>query len=98
LTTTACEYDTLIGTDRSEIRFINSSKEGNRIGSEQAAQDFVKRNARFDGGTRLGTALDERILQPLLLKPARNGTLKKPVLIIVITDGEPVGEPRGKGE
>jgi hypothetical protein len=31
--------------------------------------------------------MDRKILQPLILGPARAGRLQKPVLIITITDG-----------
>lgn len=34
------------------------------------------------------------MLQPLLLGPARNNQLKKPLLIIAVTDGAPGGEDR----
>lgn len=40
----------------------------------------------------LGTALDQKILQPLVLGPARSQTLRKPVLIVAISDGTPAGE------
>lgn len=39
--------------------------------------------------TPLGSALQDRVLKPLILKPAQSNTLKKPVYVIVITDGEP---------
>lgn len=35
------------------------------------------------GLTPLGTQLDQKIIQPLLLGPIRQNALKKPVLIIV---------------
>lgn len=39
------------------------------------------------GLTPLGTSLDQKILQPLLLGPARANQLQKPLLVIAITDG-----------
>lgn len=77
--------------DNSEIRFLNSSKEGNRINGEVEALQFIEK-AKFNGGTPLGTSLDKRILQPLLINPVRKRSLKKPLLVIIITDGEPQGE------
>jgi Mg-chelatase subunit ChlD len=50
---------------------------------------------QFRGGTPIGTQLDAKILQPLVLSPARNGTLAKPVLVVIITDGAPGHEPPG---
>lgn len=45
-------------------------------------------------GTPMGTSLDDKVLKPLLLKPAKSliKKLKKPLLVIVITDGAPFGE------
>lgn len=36
----------------------------------------------------------EKVLQPLILGPARANQLQKPVLVITITDGTPAGEPK----
>lgn len=38
--------------------------------------------------------MDRKIIQPLVLGPARANRLQKPVLIITITDGQPAGEDR----
>lgn len=39
-------------------------------------------------------ALDQKVLQPLLLGPARSNQLRKPLLVIAVTDGAPGGESR----
>ncbi|GEM12866.1 von Willebrand factor, type A domain containing protein [Rhodotorula toruloides] len=49
---------------------------------------------KFSGLTPLGTALDSKVLQPLVLGPARAGQLHKPILVIAVTDGAPGGEDR----
>lgn len=49
---------------------------------------------RFGGTTPLGTELDRKVLQPMVVNPARSSQLRKPVLVICITDGEPTGESR----
>ena len=46
------------------------------------------------GLTPLGTALDRKVLQPMVLGQARSQSMQKPVLVICITDGEPTGEPK----
>ena len=46
------------------------------------------------GTTPLGSSLDRKVLQPMVLGQARSGTMQKPVLVICITDGEPTGEPK----
>jgi hypothetical protein len=37
------------------------------------------------GLTPLGTALDQKIIQPLVLGPAQRNALQKPVLIIAVS-------------
>lgn len=72
---------------------MNSDVQGNGVRSAQQAQQLVEQ-VRFSGITPLGTNLDRKVIQPLVIQPMRARTLQKPVLICVITDGEPVGEPR----
>lgn len=79
--------------DGIQVRFLNSRVEGNGLRSEGDALGLVSQ-IRFSGMTPLGTSLDQKILQPLILGPARAGQLKKPVLVIAVTDGQPGGEPR----
>ncbi|KAI9768205.1 MAG: hypothetical protein M1840_005035 [Geoglossum simile] len=57
-------------------------------------EELVDRVA-FSGLTPLGTKLREKILDPLVLTPAKQRQLKKPVLVITITDGQPAGEKEG---
>ena len=40
--------------------------------------------------------MDQKILQPLLLGPARMNQLQKPLLVIAMTDGAPAGENTDK--
>lgn len=79
----------LFDQDGIQVRFMNSRVEGNGINSEAAAMQLINQ-VKFSGLTPLGTALDQKILQPLVLGPARAGRLTKPVLIIAVTDGVPV--------
>lgn len=72
---------------------MNSRIEGNNIRTEQEAVALVNQ-VKFSGLTPLGTALDSKVLQPLVLGPARAGQLHKPVLVIAVTDGAPGGEDR----
>lgn len=99
----------LFDQDGIQVRFLNSRIEGNvssspfhekttltprqNIANEQAAIDLVTQ-VKFSGLTPLGTELQRKILEPLVLSPARQGRLQKPVLVIIITDGEPGGEDR----
>lgn len=59
----------------------------------RCADLLISRDAALTAGlTPLGTSLDKKILQPLVLGPARAGRLEKPVVVIVITDGTPAGD------
>lgn len=71
---------------------MNSRVEGNNIASEAAALALMQQ-VKFSGLTPLGTALQQKILEPLVLGPARAGRLQKPVLVIAVTDGVPVRCP-----
>ncbi|TPX39436.1 hypothetical protein SeMB42_g05926 [Synchytrium endobioticum] len=77
------------------VRFINSALEGNSIRSPLEVDSLLSQ-VNYHGGTMIGTNLDLKVLQPLVLRPAMTSTLAKPVLIITITDGEPNVEPRDK--
>ncbi|KAK4704861.1 hypothetical protein P7C70_g1351, partial [Phenoliferia sp. Uapishka_3] len=83
----------LFDQDGIQVRFMNSKIEGNNINSEQAALALVSQ-VKFSGLTPLGTSLNNKILEPLILGPARQGRLQKPVLVICVTDGVPGGEDR----
>ena len=55
----------------------------------------------FSGLTPLGTELRSQVIEPLILAKARNydsqtetDDLNKPILVIIITDGQPAGEQR----
>ncbi|GAA5996525.1 hypothetical protein JCM5350_001123 [Sporobolomyces pararoseus] len=83
----------LFDDDGIEVRFMNSRVEGNGLRTEQEANNLVSQ-VRFSGLTPLGTNLNNKVLEPLVLGPARARQLKKPVLIIAVTDGIPGGEAR----
>jgi hypothetical protein len=42
----------------------------------------------WGGPTPLGTILSRKVLEPMILDRARHGLLKKPVIVVIITDGE----------
>ena len=66
--------------------------------SEQTCPDMLLRRrwlsvqAQFGGLTPMGTMLEKKLIIPFVTGPAKSNALRKPVLVIVITDGEPVGE------
>jgi hypothetical protein len=78
--------------DGISVRFMNSNEIGDGIRSVDDVNMLVSR-VRFAGLTPLGTSLRNKVLEPMVVAPARAGRLQKPVLIITITDGQPAGEP-----
>ncbi|GAA5851017.1 hypothetical protein JCM3766R1_007103 [Sporobolomyces carnicolor] len=83
----------LFDDDGIEVRFMNSRIEGHNLRGEADAMRLISQ-VKFSGLTPLGTALDQKILQPILIGPARQGSLRKPLLVIAVTDGAPGGEAR----
>lgn len=81
----------LFDEDGIQVRFMNSPDQGNGIRNEQQVNEMIART-RFSGLTPMGRELQNKILGPLVLENARRGNLRKPVLIITITDGQPTGE------
>lgn len=90
IATAASRFD----QDGVSIRFMNSNERGDNTRSKKDAEDLVAR-VRFQGLTPMGTSLRNKVLEPMVVGPARAGRLEKPVLVITITDGQPAGEPHG---
>lgn len=66
------------------IRFVSGGMIAANVTPEKVQKMFEA--IRFDGLSMIGTALKRRILEPLLYD--RQHPRKKPLLIIVLTDGE----------
>lgn len=79
--------------DGISVRFMNSMEIGDGIRNAIDVDNLVSR-VRFQGLTPLGSNLKNKVLDPMVVGPARAGRLEKPVLVITITDGQPAGEPR----
>lgn len=84
----------LFDDDGIQVRFMNSDQQGNNIRNEAQVEALIAQT-QFKGLTPMGTSLRNKVLEPLVVGPARAGQLRKPVLIITITDGQPAGEPQG---
>ncbi|GAA5827626.1 hypothetical protein JCM11251_001761 [Rhodosporidiobolus azoricus] len=85
----------LFDSDGIQVRWMNSKKTGEGFTNETQVVELINR-VKWDRATPLGTSLEDRVLDPLVHKPAKKGKLKKPVLIVCITDGAPTGEPVDK--
>jgi hypothetical protein len=83
----------LFDDDGVQVRFMKAPQQGDNIRSEQQVNDLVSQ-VQFTGLTPIGRMLRERVIEPLLLQPARAGRLRKPMLVITITDGQPAGDEK----
>ncbi|KAF1933331.1 uncharacterized protein M421DRAFT_194373 [Didymella exigua CBS 183.55] len=94
---------TLFDADGISIRFMNTDLSGMRDQQGRPLQDGVATEAQietvmsgvqFKGLTPMGTSLRKKVIDEIVLQKAQQGQLKKPVLVIAITDGQPAGEPQ----
>ncbi|KAL2918931.1 hypothetical protein HK105_201765 [Polyrhizophydium stewartii] len=89
----AAEVMTLFDDDGVQVRFMNSNVIGEGIRTTDHVNELVER-VRFSGMTPLGTQFKSKVIDPIVLGPAISGQMAKPVLTIIITDGEPTREPK----
>ncbi|KAL8857552.1 MAG: hypothetical protein Q9178_005880 [Gyalolechia marmorata] len=92
----------LFDEDGISIRFMNDWNSNPAVdGVDMRRLDHIKDERMLDhitskivytGLTPLGTELKNKVIDPMVLAPARNGQLQKPVLIITITDGQPAAD------
>ena len=79
------------------IRFLNYKKDAH-MNNLTCLSDIDRAIAEvpFSGITELGHQLRQKILEPFLIDPIqrKNRRLRKPLLVTIITDGDPCGEPR----
>jgi len=84
----------LFDDDGINIRFMNSQPPPNYCNGVRSEQqiDQLMSQVQFKGLTPMGTELKKKILNTIL-DQARANQLRKPVLVVTITDGQPAGEP-----
>ncbi|KAH0560061.1 hypothetical protein GP486_003416 [Trichoglossum hirsutum] len=80
---------TILQPEGISLRFLNYTYDGylDDLKSEEEIMRIVE-GVNPSGGTPLGEMLDSKVVQPLIVGKARNGELDKPVVVVVITDGE----------
>lgn len=94
---------TLFDADGISVRFMNTDLSSARDQQGRPLQDGVAnegqieqimRGVQFKGLTPMGTSLRKKVIDEILLSKAQSGQLKKPILVIAVTDGQPAGEPQ----
>jgi hypothetical protein len=81
------EISTHFVSDGITIHWFNKLEGVNNVKDINKIPEIIKSNP-FRGWTKIGTELRDKILEPFVLRPARENTLKKPVMVLIITDGE----------
>ncbi|OCK81848.1 hypothetical protein K432DRAFT_380906 [Lepidopterella palustris CBS 459.81] len=87
---------TLFDDDGISIRFMNSNPPPqlcDNVRGEQQIEQLMAQ-VQFKGLTPMGTSLKQKVIDGIILRAAREGRLRKPVLVISVTDGQPAGEPQ----
>ena len=71
------------------IRFLNFSQD-REFNNLNDVEDIMRkvRAVDFDGPTRLGQILHFKIVGPMVFQKERRNTFTKPIIVMVITDGE----------
>ncbi|KAK0656593.1 hypothetical protein B0T16DRAFT_452146 [Cercophora newfieldiana] len=73
------------------VRFLNHLRDHDGgFDGLKSDEDVAKMMARVrvGGPTRLGQTLRDKIVEPMIMQKAREGTLTKPVIVALITDGQ----------
>jgi len=87
---------TLFDDDGVDVRFMNSdppSQQTSGIKNEQQVEQLLNGH-RFSGLTPMGTNLRKKVINDMFIPALRSGRMRKPLLVIAITDGQPAGEPQ----
>jgi hypothetical protein len=84
-------FATILSPDGISVRTLNySGDEQGWWDSLKTVEDIHKRMGKieYEGGTPLGTKLSSKVLEPMILNKAKDGSLRKPAIVVIITDGE----------
>ncbi|KAJ3275120.1 hypothetical protein HDV01_001259 [Terramyces sp. JEL0728] len=85
------QIGTLFDDDGISVRFFNGDQSADNITNARAVDDLIQRTD-FVGITPIGTNLEAKILTPMVYETVARQAFKKPLLVFIITDGEPSGE------
>ncbi|KAI4716157.1 hypothetical protein E4T48_07643 [Aureobasidium sp. EXF-10727] len=86
---------TLFDDDGISVRFMNDNPPQHmveHIKTEQQISQLVSGH-KFSGLTPMGTELRKKVVDGIVVPAIRSRQMRKPILVITITDGQPAGEP-----
>jgi hypothetical protein len=83
------KFATILQPEGISLRFLNYGNDGDFDGlkEEKDIMSIVK-SVNASNGTPLGEKLHKKIVQPMIIDKAIAGCLEKPVIVVIITDGE----------
>ncbi|KAF3933483.1 hypothetical protein ABW19_dt0205965 [Dactylella cylindrospora] len=90
------EAATLIDPTGISLRFLNHDHREVGGWDNLSRVKLIERKlnaVEWEGYTMLGTVLQEKIVQEMVVDRMDNGTFRRPLVVIVITDGDPTNEP-----
>lgn len=89
------KFTTVLNPDGISVRLLNYvGDENGQFDRLRTVEDIKKlANVNCSGDTRLGEILNRKIVKPMILDKAKKGTFKKPVIVVIITDGEVSAHP-----
>jgi hypothetical protein len=58
-----------------------------RLKTEEEVRDRINK-IRCEGNTRLGSVLYEKVVMPMIISKVEKHLFKKPMIVVIITDGE----------
>ncbi|PLB43373.1 hypothetical protein P170DRAFT_481320 [Aspergillus steynii IBT 23096] len=76
-----------------ELRFINKPTTGEMSKPSLEKVDEILTKLTPHGWTEIGTKLKTNVLEEYVYKHLENNTLERPILVSIITDGNPNGQP-----
>ncbi|KAL8680380.1 MAG: hypothetical protein Q9186_003409 [Xanthomendoza sp. 1 TL-2023] len=79
------DWDSNPAIDGIDMRRLDNIKDERMV-------EHITGKIKYTGLTPLGTELRNKVIDPMILGPARGRQLQKPVLVLTITDGQPAGE------
>ncbi|KAK6512253.1 hypothetical protein TWF481_001143 [Arthrobotrys musiformis] len=78
------------------IRFLNYTDDStgwdNLKDNESIENKWNSMKGTWGGITQLGAKLNQKIIQPMVFEKMQMGKFKKPLIVVIITDGSPTGE------
>ena len=84
-------FATILSTAGIFIRLLNCDKDENGDFDNLRTVESVAQRLKdvtCSRGSKLGTILEEKIVKPMILDKVAAGTFKKPIIVVIITDGE----------